>query len=302
MRKCNNPVDFDRWQRLHGEPPNWRIDLMSEEKTSAILTGTPLGEISQPPSASEAFLDKHQMKVILLAVALCIAALVAVVYRGIKQSAEEEAGRQFVSAEATSELQGVVKNHKGTSAAHSAKILLAEEQWKDGLKDESVATLSAFIESDQSHPAFPSAQASLASKLRTQGETEKARELFNEIAENPAANHLAPFAWISLGDMAMDAGDADAAKTAYQTVEQDFPGSSYSSEARERLLLLKAEKPEEVAAPISLPDVNLTEDVDGSGEVASPQITDLLNPGGNGSDAEVETPLVPEEKPEAPSE
>jgi len=271
---------------------------MSEENTSVPLSGTPLGEISQSQPAFEVFLDKHQMKVILLAVVLIIAAIIAVVYRGIEQSAEEEAGRLLVSAAATSELQGLVKNHEGTAAAQSAKVLLAEDQWSDGLKDEAVATLREFLETESAHPALPTAQASLAAKLRAQGQLEESKELFTKVAENPNANHLAAFAWISLGDMAVAESDADSARTAYETVGQDFPGSTYSGEAQKRLLLMAAEKPEAIVAPINVPDVNFTEEENGSGEVESPQLIDMLNSDSVTPGIEVENAI----KTEVPSE
>ncbi len=128
---------------------------MDENITLDATTGAPLGEISQAPPALEAFLDKHQMKLIALAVLLTILAIVYVIVKGINQSNEETAGALLTKAEDLSELQTVVKNHGDTQAAFSAKVLLAEKQWEDGQQDDAISTLKDFVESDRDHPARP---------------------------------------------------------------------------------------------------------------------------------------------------
>lgn len=269
---------------MHGEPLKRRFHFMSEQNTNSTVSGTPIGEISQSKPAMEEFLDKHQMKIIVLAAVLCVVAVIMVIYRGIEQSAEEEAGRQLVSAEATSELQEVVNGNEGTAAAESAKVLLAEQQWNDGLKDEAIATLSSLVEAGKSHPAVPNAKASLAVKLWAQGKQDEAKEMFRDLTENPAARHLAPFAWMSLGDMAMSAGDTEAAKDAYQTVQQDFPTSNFSSDAKSRILLLEAESPKKITPPVEIPEIKLDTKESGDGDIGSTQMTDLLQGGGNPAD------------------
>lgn len=259
---------------------------MSDTQTPAPLTGTPLGEISQAPPALEMFLDKHQMKLIILAALLAVLAVVYVVYKGISEGNEMAAGAALSKAEDVSDLQGVVKNHEGTTAALSATVLLADKQWEDGQQDDAVATLKTFIEGGNEHPALPNAKASLASKLLAQGKPDEAAAMFRDLTENPASRFLAPYAWISLGDIAAAKGDAEAARKAYEMVELDFPGSSFSRDATLRLLLLKAQSPVEVAAPITVPETKLTEDEGAPEAVIGGDLLDALQGGG------VENPLL----------
>jgi len=279
---------------------------MSEQNTPAQISGTPLGELSQAPPAFDAFLDKHQMKLIALAVLLVIFAGGYVVYNGIKESNEETAGSLLVAADDMSELQSVVKNHGDTAAAYSAKILLAERQWEDGQEEDSIETLKAFIDIEKDHPGRPSAQASLAAKLRSQGKPDEAKELFTDLAENPDSRHLAPYAWICLGDMALAEGKPDIAEKAYKTVESDFPDSPYLQQAAQRKLLVNAESPIEVSAPISVPEVNFGGDEGDNGAIAPAtggiKMEDLIKAAEEGSDGVPADLLLPEGDSAPPSE
>lgn len=254
----------------------WRIPSMSDTQTPSPLSGTPLGEISQAPPALEVFLDKHQSKIIALALLIAVLAVVYVVYKGIAEGKEMAAGAALAKAEDVSDLQGVVKNHEGSTAAQSATVLLAEKQWEDGQQDDAVATLKEFIESGKTHPALPNAKASLASKLLAQGKTDEATSIFQDLTEDPSARFLAPYAWISLGDIESAKGDAEAARKAYEMLELDFPGSSFAGDAAKRLLLLKAKAPIEVAAAITVPETKLTGD-EGDAAPENKEGNDLLD-------------------------
>lgn len=265
---------------------------MTEENTLVSTSGNPLGEISQAPPALEVFLDKHQSKLIVLALILIVAAVGYVVFKGLKESAEVSAGNLLMSSDDISDLQSIVKNHQDTSAAFSAKVLLAEKQWEDGQQDDSIGTLRAFIDGEKGHPGSQSAKASLAAKLRIQGKADEAKQLFSELTEDPNARFIAPYAWIAIGDMESENGNSDAAATAYEAVERDFPESSYVQEAMSRRQLLKAVAPKEIVAPISVPDVNFTNGEDGAVEPNDGvQIQDLIKGGNESPD---QAPAVPE--------
>ena len=244
---------------------------MSEKSTPEPTPEAPLGQISQAPPAFEAFLDRNQKLLIAAGVVLILVLTGWLVLNNVKESAEVTAGNSLVAAEDVTEIQSVVKNHEGTKAAFSAKILLAERQWTDGRQDNSIETLRTFVEAEKEHPARPSALASLAAKLRGQGATGEAEEIFTELTEDPEAIYLAPYAWISLGDMAAEAGETEEAERAYEMVERKFPGSSFASGAMKRRLLLKARRPEEVVAKIEVPDVKFTDD-GGEGEAQEPTL------------------------------
>lgn len=267
---------------------------MAEDNSLTNPGGAPLGEISQEPPALEVFLDKHQMKLIVLAVLLALGAAAYVIMDGIKQSAEETAGGLLAEGEELSELQKVVSEHEGTAAAASAKILVAEKQWDDGQQDDAIASLKALVDSDSDSPAKPSAQASLAAKLLSQGKTDEAKAVFEAITENPDAAYIAAFAWVSLGDIALADDDKEAAETAYSKIERDFPDSPFNQMATMRLLLMKAEAPKEVAEKIVVPETNFGGDEEvivPEGDATMDDLIDAVNGLGGGGG---ENPLLPE--------
>lgn len=268
---------------------------MSEENTPSSASAGPLGEISQAPPALEVFLDRHQMKLVVLAVLLALFAVGYVVYEGIETSKQESAGAKLVKAEDISELQEVANNNPGTAAAHSAKVLLAEKQWEDGQQDDAIQTLETFVAEDVTHPARPSALASLASKLLSQGKREESEEIFTELTTDPDATYIAPYAWIMLGDIHLAEGDKDAAAKAYETVELEYPDSPFAQQAAQRRLLLKAAPPVEVEAKITVPEVKLTGEDDASAPAAG-QTDDLIE--AIRVDIPDSNPLLPNEEPE----
>jgi predicted negative regulator of RcsB-dependent stress response len=232
------------------------------------------------------FLDKHQMKVIALAVLVAILAVVYVVYQGIVESGEKAAGTLLAKADDISDLQGVVKNHEGTAAAYSAKVLLAEKQWEDGQQDDAVSTLRAFIDGGKNHPALANAKASLASKLLAQGKQEEAAEMFRGITDDPSSRFLAPYAWISLGDIEVAKGNTEAAMKAYDIVEMDYPGSSFSRDAAQRALLLRAKAPVEVMVPITVSETKFSGDEDAAAlpdEIKTDDLIDAVQGVGGGT-------------------
>lgn len=209
----------------------------------------PLAEISQAPNAFEAFLDRNQLGVFLLAIAIAIGAIALVIYRGIEKSNQETAGAALNKAEDLSAYQAVVDGHTNTLAAGSAMVLLANSQWVAGKQDEAVGTLRKFIESYSDHSAIPSAKASLASKLMAQGKTGDATTLFEELTTDPKARFIAPFALVSLGDIAKSAGDLEKAEGFYKKVNTDYSESSFVESATSRMAILKAKPPVEIEPP-----------------------------------------------------
>ncbi|MDP4624273.1 MAG: tetratricopeptide repeat protein [Akkermansiaceae bacterium] len=270
---------------------------MAEDQSLKTPGAGPLGEISQEPPALEVFLDKHQMKLIFLAVILALGAVAYVIVDGINQSAEETAGALLTDGDELSELQKVLAEHEGTAAADSAKILVAEKQWEDGQQDDAIATLKSLVDSDSDSPAKPSAQASLGAKLLAQGKTDEAKAIFEAITENPEATYIAPYAWVSLGDIALAKEDEEAAKVAYSAVERDYPGSPFIQIATMRLLLMKAEAPKEIAEKIVVPETNFGGDeeiVVPEGDATMDDLIDAVNGLGG---AAGDNPLLPEEAP-----
>lgn len=210
---------------------------------------TPLAEISHGPSAFEAFLDRNQKNLVILAVLLAIAAGALVVYRGIEDSREQGAGEAMVKATDLASLQEVIRDHANTRAGQSAMILLADRQWNEGQQDAAIETLRKFIAANPEHPALGSAKASLGAKWMAQGKTAEAAAVFEEVAAEARHAYVAPYALIALGDMAKAAGDPAKAEGYYGRVKSDFPESRFVMSADQRLASCKAKPPVEIEPP-----------------------------------------------------
>ncbi len=209
----------------------------------------PIAEISQGPSAFESFLDRNQKLLLVLGIVLALAVIAWVIMRGIQRSAETNAGNALAAANGLAELQDVVKEHPGTTAAGSARILISEEQWRNGQQDAAIDTLRTFLAESPEHPAVPSARASLAARLMQQGKNEEAETLFRQVSEDPAARFLAPYALTCLGDLAKAAGRVDEAGEFYQRAKNDFDSNPFSGSVQQHLDLLKFKLPEEIEPP-----------------------------------------------------
>jgi len=267
-------------------------------------TAVPLAEISQGPNAFEAFLDRNQKGLVALAAALALGAVGVVVYRGIVQSGQETAGAALVKADSVAAYQAVVDGNADTAAAGSALVLLANSQWDANEKDKAVATLQKFVSTYPNHPALASAKANLGSKLLAQGKTGDAQKVFEELVASPDASFIAPFALVSLGDIAKTAGDLTKAEESYKKVQSDYPDSTFSQTASQRILVLKAKPPVEVEpppAPATPPPAgagappSLTPPA--TSVVPSLEVPTVETPAGAPA---VETPAAPVEEPAAP--
>lgn len=257
---------------------------------------TPLGEIEHGPSKLEQFLERNQKLLVLVGILLIVCVAAYVVWDGIKSSHEQTAGANLIEGKDTASLEKVLKENADTQAAGSAALLLAEEQWKAGQEDEALATLRKFIQGSPKHPAVPSANASLASHLMAQGKIDEASQIFQNIADSPDSRFVAPYALISLGDIALNAGDSGKAEGFYKRVEAEFSGTSYVSVATSRLSVLNAKPPIEVDAPPApaTPPADAQPTTPGSPIAVAPGQTATVPPTKVEVSAPVQTPDAPE--------
>lgn len=216
-------------------------------------SSVPLAEISQGPNAFEAFLDRNQKGIVAFAILLAIGAVAVVIYRGVEKSRQETAGAALTKAEDLAAYQAVIDGDAKTTAAGSAMVLLADEQWTANKQDDAIATLQKFISDFPKHPALPTAKASLGSKLLAQGKTGDAAKVFDELVSDPEARFIAPFAMISQGDISRAAGDLEKAEATYSKVKSEFPDSSFAETANNRIAILKAKPPVEIEPPPAPP-------------------------------------------------
>lgn len=209
----------------------------------------PLGEISQAPAKFDQFLDRNQKSLVVFAMLLAVGAAGLVVYRGIQQGNEESAGQALHGADDLPSLQAILREHPGSTAAGSARVLLADKQWEEGQQDAAIETLRSFLSTNPKHAARHTARASLGSKLFSQGKNAEAREVFDDMVQDGGSRFLAPYALISLGDIARAEGDSAAAEAYYQQANTDYPGSSFNQVASSRLTVARAQPPVEIDPP-----------------------------------------------------
>ena len=108
-------------------------------------TPTPIAEIDHGPSKFEQFLDNHQKKLLVAAILLLLGVIGYVVWSGLQEAEQHEAGAAFVKADEVADYQGVIKQYPGSNAAASSMPLLADMQWQDSQPD-SIQTLQNFLE------------------------------------------------------------------------------------------------------------------------------------------------------------
>lgn len=220
--------------------------------SNPIETPTPLAEISQGPSAFEAFLDRNQKLLIVAAIMLALATAAYVIYQGVEKSRQETAGAALIDAYEIDQLLEVINSHSGTQAAKSAQVLLADAQWNNGEKDKAVDTLKKFLAAHPDHPATATAKASLAAKLMKSDQSAEATALFEDIVDSPESRHLAPYSLICIGDIARAAGDLAKAENAYSRIAAEFNSSAFYNTAELRLRDLKAKAPTAIDPPAEL--------------------------------------------------
>lgn len=223
-----------------------RQPLMSADP---FTTPEPLGDAAQFPTSFDTFLERNQKLLGLLAVLAVIGAIGWIVFRGIEQGKEHSGGAALTQADNLEAYENVVKDYSGSTAAGSAKVLLADKQWADGQQDAAIETLRNFIASEPNHAALPAARASLGSKLASQGKTDEAVREFETLTTTPAARYIAPYALISLGDLAASSGDTEKAESHYQRVRTEFAQSGFIDTANRRIASLKAKLPVEIDPP-----------------------------------------------------
>ena len=259
----------------------------------------PLAEISQGPNAFEAFLDRNQKGIVVFAILLAIGGVAAVVYRGIETSRQDTAGAELIKAKDLAGYQAVIDGNPKTIAAGSAMVLLADNQWTAGKKDDAISSLKNFIATYPEHPALASAKANLASKLMAQGKTGDASKIFEDLVSDPAARYIAPFALISLGDIAKAAGNLENAEASYSKAKNEFPASSFSDTANRRIAILKTKPPVEIDPPPT-PPADPTAAIKAAlppGLTVTPSITPETPPASGPSELERTIELPPTPKP-----
>ena len=267
---------------------------MSEKTEPQPASGpSPIGEISQEPSAFEAFLDANQKKLILLGILAILCLVGYVIFDGLRKLAKTDAAGEVAAARTVPELDAVSKSRAGTNAGGSALIFKSQRLWQDQQQQEAIDTLQSFVSDYPEHPAIGSAYASIGSYHQQMGKLDEAKTAYEKSADTSSA--ASSLALLSLGDLARSEGDHDAAEAFYKRITTEYEDSHFQAKAwaRQRLELIGVDAPTEKVPELPKPTTP-----------ASPAVTTdpVTIPGIPAKpDSETETPKIgqtPDNKPE----
>ena len=220
----------------------------------------PIAEIDHGPSQFEQFLDNHQKKLIIGAILIALGVVASVIWSGLEEGKQQEAGAALVKADEAADYRDVIKNHPDSNAAASAMPLLADLQWQDSQPD-AIKTLEDFIAAHPEHPAILTAKVSLGLRLLDQGKHEEARNTLAEVAESHPDSYLGPLAAVALGDLAKAQGKTDVAKDWYEKARDgDTQRSMFQNLATDRLAIVNAKPPVKVQPAPPKPPVPPTDE------------------------------------------
>lgn len=156
---------------------------------------------------------------------------------------DDETVAEVIRVELESVIQDVLRRYPRKYAANRARFLQGEiyrqlEDW--------VTAGEAYRETAETFPRSHLASVSLynaGAAFEEAGELESATASFQEIADRfgDSPSPLVPQAVFSLGRIAEENGDFAVAREHYQRLVENHPGSSWTSLARSRIILLTAE-------------------------------------------------------------
>lgn len=208
--------------------------------------GSAFAEISVGPAKHEQFLDEHYGKVALV-VLLCVMGVAGwIIYNGLQDSNEKEAGAVLVAAMPESSATGAITLNEqglhqvktdfdGSRAAVTATYLQAIALWNNGKEDEGATAMKAFIDSAPTEEWKAQGAIILACRLMNRGNVAEAEDLFRSVAEsgNPT---FSAFAIMSLGDIARAKKDNEVAGTYYRELSEKFSSSAFALQPEGYLL------------------------------------------------------------------
>jgi hypothetical protein len=207
-----------------------------------------------PLPAWEQFLDRNFKKLLFLFAAAVVVIAVYGISRHFSNAAAEKAGEAFAGAKTVADLDVVIANHKGSSAAGNAMLRKAELLWDENKKTTSVEVLNEFVSSQKSHPLLAQALLGLGTKLESLDKRAEAKTVFERIVNEFGKSEIAALAELRLGDIAWAEGKEDEAKKIYEGLPSKFASISadnpFLPEGEARLEWIAAKLPtKEVDGP-----------------------------------------------------
>ena len=169
------------------------------------------------------------------------------------------------------------------------------------MQEEAIEALDTFVSEYPEHPAIGSAYASLGSYQQQLNNLDKAREAFQKAADSESA--ASSLALLSLGDLALQAGEDEKAEEIYNNIVAEYDTShlQVKAMAQNRLKLINVESPTEKAPEPPKPTITpgaTTPPVTVPGKAPDPK--PVITPGAPtpGTNPPAREPAEPETAPE----
>lgn len=156
---------------------------------------------------------------------------------------DDAAVSEEIRVELETAIQDVLRRYPRKYAANRARFLQAEIYWR---LEDWVTAAESYRETAEAFPRSHLASVSLynaGAAFEEAGDLESATESFEELSAEfgDSPSPLVPQAVFSLGRIAEETGDFAGAGEHYQRLVENHPGSSWTSLARSRIILLTAE-------------------------------------------------------------
>jgi tetratricopeptide (TPR) repeat protein len=195
---------------------------------------------------------------ILIGFALATIIICAVLISGqLKRQKHLDAARAYSSALEKKEVasfDAVIIEHPGSLAAGNAIISKAELLSDQGKPEDARSTLETFVSDYSDHPRHAQGLFALGNLYHVSGDREKAADFYQQSIDAAPDAEMTPLARIRLGDLALEAGDMDAADQRYQESFTLHPGNRFIDYAEEKIALLKVGNPPAVKRPAPEPE------------------------------------------------
>lgn len=229
------------------------LSALSAEEVKAI------GEIELGPSKQEEFLNKHYKKLIAGSVVLAVAIGVGICMATFRrQHLDAGAHQLFAAAKVVSPgvagepsdydakgLSAVQTEYSGTDSASTAALMEGLSLLQgEGTAETGVSRLEEIAASSQNEWVRARALSAVATYYMGEGKTDSATAAWKKVTQLPA-NAYTALAYVSLGDLARNAGDTETARSYYTLLAKECPASvlTRSQVAEMRLMLLEADEP-----------------------------------------------------------
>lgn len=234
------------------------VEPLSPEEIKAI------GEIELGPSKHEVFLNNHYKKLLWGGIILGIAAGSIIAYFSHENDVRQAAGAEVVAAMGTAGPTGVTEpaafdsaalgkldtEYAATPSHETAQLLQGMKELTGAKPEDGVKTLEELAAASQDIILQSRALATVAGYYLSEGKDAESAAAWEKVIALGNSPYTA-LAYLTLGDLARNAGDTEKARDAYKQAETKCPTSPLvtGKTVQMHALLLDVDAPQHVAAP-----------------------------------------------------